>query len=527
MTQLYRNKWWRLQNLYYIKSKSQGIVKLKFNNVQKKIIDTIEGQLESKQPIRSFTLKARQQGISTFWLLYWLDDTLFKKGVNTGILAHKRESLGYLMEIVRLAIDKMPSALQPKLGDFNKSSVSFPVVNSKMFCSLSIRSTGLHNLHISEWAFIKDYEIQSTLGATNPLTTNISGETTGNGIGNDAYEIYQEIKRNESNYKGGFYPWFFQEEYGLPLNGLQIEKTSDEKKLINYAKSVYNQDISDEQILWRRNTKKALRDLFPQEYPETDTDAFLMSGTKYFDVEKIYKLYEEARAYLKQHPPYEQNENEIFYEKPSSLCHYAMGVDTSEGAGDFSVIKVINITKRIEAYRFSARVGLDYLYRKCDEIGRRFNHAYMGVERNNHGHAVILGLEQDTHYPNLYKEDKNTRILANGQNRLQRKTGWATTSQSKPIMIDQLKMGLEGDSMEGVNEFMPEITWLDTELFNELLTFKEENGKLEAIAGKHDDNVIATAIAYQMYLRQRSTEGRNIGKTQPQIIIGSQRESRV
>jgi hypothetical protein len=509
-----------MQNLYKIKTKEKGITLFKYNRVQKNILNAIQGQ----SPIKHFSVKARQQGLSTFWILYWLDETIFNKGVNTGILAHKRESLGYLMDIVHLALAYMPEQIRPKLGDNNKSAVSFPEINSKIFCSLSIRSTGLHNLHISEWAFIKDKEIQATLGACNPRTTNITGETTGNGIGNDAYELYQAAKQGASEFRCNFFPWFIQEEYISPPTET-ITPTEEEKRLLLHANRNYGEPLGDDRLQWRRNQIKALKGLFKQEYPETDQDAFLMSGSNIFNPDKVIRLYQEAKEFLKDNPPYMQDDDQTYFEKPNKQDIYVAGADPAEGFGDYSVLKIINVSRKREAYIFRARCGIDHFYRICNEKGREFNNALLAVERNNHGYAVLLGLNENCEYPNIYKQTETNRLVGDIQKVT--KYGWLTTKESKALMIDSLKMAVEGDSLDDEDHFMPSIIWLDVHFLNELLTFVQESGKMEAISGKHDDDIMATAIAFQMYFKNKKLEIKEIDNQTPFIISGSQRESRI
>lgn len=498
--------------------------------------------MQGMDPIKAFFLKYRQGGVSTFWLLYWLDNTIFNANTVTGILADKRENLGYLFEIVRLAHQTMPPELQPKLGQDSKSVLSFPDTNSKIMVSLSIKATALHNLHISEWCYCKDEEIARTLAACSP-EANITGESTGNGVGNHGYELYQDGKKNENAYKTAFYPWFIQDEYYKSLNGIDpntIQFKQDEKRLIKLAKKDYSLDIRPEQILWRRDKIKEQKGLFPQEFPETDEDAFLMSGEHFFNPKKIHKLIMESKEYVKDNPPYmvDQNEQWVAYEQPMKGHVYVAGGDTSEGANDFSYLKIICCTCRQEAFWLQKRCGVDVFYRDCDYWGRMYQNALLAIERNNHGHAVLLGLTENCRYPNLYKHEKKRKIInvlrGSGNNPVQNseKLGWETSKITKPIMLDDLKLCFEGNSDDDEFNFQPEITALDTTTLSEMLTFQEIDGKLQAIEGKFDDGVIATSIAVQMYKRSRKYASTAIVKTKqmegytPGIIFGNKREIR-
>ncbi len=506
------NRWWRIQNLYKIRDKDKRLVNLRFNDIQLGIIKEIIPFLQSGQPIRHFKLKYRQGGVSTFWLLYWLDETIFTPNTITGILSHKNDSLQKLMKIIRIAWQYMPLGIRPDLVEDAKERLAFVGTNSEIFGALSIRSTALHNLHISEWCLCDDVEVQATLGATSP-TTNITGESTGNGIGNDGYETYQDGKKGENGFKSSFSPWFIQKEYRNPLNGLNPAKlmgdmTQEEKKLKDLMKKDYGLVLDAEQLLWRRITKKKMKSLFPQEFPETELDAFLASGIMFFDAKKIMALYNEARDWHDEAGPVDQDPQGdwMMFHKPEKYHVYAAGADTSEGANDHCCLKIVDVTAQREVLVYRARVGVKKFYSVCDHFGRLFNNALLGVERNNHGHAVLLGLQEDKKYPNLYyTEKRQNRAVA--KDIPEKKYGWETTGQSRPIMLDQLKANIEGDPEEDEDHFSPLFTVYDKTFLSEALTFQEVDGKFQAVAGKFDDDVFATAIMNQMFqtvLRRRT-----------------------
>ena len=522
-----------MQQVYKIRDKNKRLTLFKFNNIQCSIWRNLErnGFIDNNgnilKPIRDFTLKYRQGGVSTFWLLFWLDDTIFTPNTVTGIQAHKKESLGYLFEIIRLAYVNLPSVVKPFTNEDSKSALSFHGINSKIFISLSIRSTALHNLHISEWAFCKDPEIMASLGAISPKS-NVTGETTGNGVGNHAYELYQEAKRGESEYKANFYPWFIQDEYRVPLNGIDSEKFKDtiktgEKKFIKLAKDRYSIAIDSEQLLFRRLKQKDLKGMFRQELPEDDDDAFLTSGNKFFEPRKIHKLLLSAKEYeINNRVNYDKDGDWIQWEEPQKGHIYVCGADTSEGVKDYSVLKILCCTCKREAFVYRAMPGVDVFYRVCNEWGRKYNNALMAIERNNHGHAVILGLDENMLYPNLYKENKDVPIIGNIKKIS--KTGWSTNRQTKYTMLDDLKYCVEGESDQDEDHFEPTISIYDQNFLREALTFEQIRGKLQAIEGKHDDSVIASAIAYQMYKKSFRLVKSSKGGIPPGLFFGIKSE---
>ena len=513
------NKRWRMENLYKIKDKNKRLVKCKFNKIQNLIYEDIKDQT----PIRHFSLKSRQTGLSTFWLIWHLDECIFHNNTSSAILAHKWESLHYLWEIIRLAFYSMPNQIKPILGEETARSFYFKKIESRIFISLSIRGASLHNLHVSEWAFCQDSEIQATLGACSPYT-NISGETTGNGIANDAYLTYQDSKTKDNEYISHFIAWFLADEYRLPLQGISPKYimrnlNKEEKKLQDIMQKDYNLELKPEQVLFRRQKKKALKSLFLQEFPEQDVDAFITSGSYFFDIKKWMALLEEVKEWLRGESYYKKDNEYICFEKPIKGDIYVAGADTSEGVTDSSVLKIINVTKRREAFVFRSRCGVKRFYKECDNWGRFYNNALLAVEDNNTGHAVLLGLEDITRYPNLYKEKKITRV-GKGSSKIKVKLGWHTDKTSRVVMLNDLKYGIEEDEDIDVDNFSPEFTVFDEMVIKEVLTFIKKNDKYEAEEGKHDDDIFATAIAFQMYLKMRHRVNLKSG-----LLVGKERES--
>ena len=196
----------------------------------------------------------------------------------------------------------------------------------------------------------------------------------------------------------------------------------------------------------------------------------------------------------------------------------------SEGIdGDYSAFKIRCLTCRQEAMAYRAHVRIDTYYKILDEWGRKYNNALIGVERNNHGHAVLLGLDEYCHYPNLYCENQpQTRIItSSSKKRPEKKLGWHTTPTTKALMLNRLKISIEGEPEEDENTFQPEYTVYDLTFLSECLTFQRNGFKLESVAGKHDDAVIASAICNEMVLYQRQRLNRGgINK----VLLGAKRE---
>jgi hypothetical protein len=111
----------------------------------------------------------------------------------------------------------------------------------------------------------------------------------------------------------------------------------------------------------------------------------------------------------------------------------------------------------------------------------------LAVERNNHGHAVLLQLEEHIRYSNLFFRIKSVDPISGRQQKDDR-PGWVTDKVTRPIMINAFVDAVE-------NSYM---TLNDSYILNECLTLVNNEGKIEAAENKNDDSIIASSIALQL-----------------------------
>lgn len=368
----------------------------------------------------------------------------------------------------------------------------------------------LTNLHISEWMLCEDPRIQATVGATSK-NTHITGESTGNGIGNDGYMTFMDSLEGKNDYINKFIPWYDHEEYSLQTEGLpEIRPDKRERGF----------GLNQGQIRFRRAMQGKLKQLFHVEYPEVIEDAFMSSGISFFDSRKMIVLANEARNMEK--PAEEEDDYYVIWERPNKYHKYALGADAATGDGtDYSCFKIRCLQCRNEAMAFRAKVRGDVFAAVIDKWGRAYGNCLAGVERNFPGNEILFGLKEICHYPNLYYEPaKDTRKVEKKEARL----GWHTTSQTKPVMLAHLKEAVEGEEIEDENTFQPDYTVRDLVFLNETLTFQRDGVKLGAISGKNDDTIIAAAICNEMVLVIRKKDHRGDLK---RIFIGADRETTI
>lgn len=467
-----KNSEWRRENLYDIVDKNQQRVKFKPNIIQRAINRV-------KNPWKMI-LKARQFGVSTNEIISIFDATIWKPNQTSGIIAHEKDSITKLFRIVKRAFDFLPEEWRPVIdrGGGSKHELYFPEINSRIYCDLEIRSDTISRLLVSEAALFPNPEkLTATLQAV-PLHCPVTLETTPHGIDPVFYEWWQDPN---VAYSKLFFPWYVFPEYKLD-QGIPIQHwTPEERKMAKAAaKSIYKRIITPEQMAFRRRKKSELRALFIQEYPEDDQSCFLSSGNAAMDLLIVSRLLKAAPK------PIEETETTKYYKRREKGKLYALGCDTSEGTGlDYSVGNLFEVDNREQVAVL--RVNKTKPSRFAD-LCSELCHEYMqpgrvlpiiGVERNNHGHAVLLELEEHIRYPNLFRARDE-------------KLGWLTDKVSRPVMLDVFIQGVENGTVK-LN---------DTTTLRECLTLVSNEGKIEAGTGKNDDTIMSGAIATQLCIAE-------------------------
>lgn len=238
---------------------------------------------------RDLILKARQLGSSTY-----VQGEMFRRTVTgtrtTMTLAHDSDTTTKL----RIMADRFWENckfgdIQPERNYANASITSYPEFDSVATIATAGnvetgRGDTYTDLHGSEVAFWKDAE-KIIAGAMQGGNPDVILESTPNGAQGYFYELCMEAYRGEGVWTLHFYPWWWDEQYQLPLGeGVQLVYTDEEQKLVDAH------GLIPQQIAWRRNKKKELKHLFAQEYPEDPIACFLTSGSSYFG-ENIAKMF--------------------------------------------------------------------------------------------------------------------------------------------------------------------------------------------------------------------------------------------
>lgn len=233
-----------------IVDKNGQVVPFRINSFQSKFLE----QMTNKNII----LKARQIGFSSLILGMFTLDFLVKENSRSVCISHDAASAQKLLDRVKFFIK---SAEDKGLQVTLKYNSRNELVNSEKNSTFYIGQSGsksfgrgdtLSNLHLSEFGFYQDQEklLASVLQAVVP-NGKVIIESTANGM-NYFKQYWDRSKSSET----GFKTHFFNNSFYSP-------EFLEQKR----------QELSP--------------DLFKQEYPANDLEAFLSSGNPFFDREAL------------------------------------------------------------------------------------------------------------------------------------------------------------------------------------------------------------------------------------------------
>lgn len=280
------------ENFMVLDRDTQIPTPFKLNKAQSKYVDMISKEYPEQEGVRDIILKARQQGFSSLILALFTVDFICRDYSISICISHRKDGTellfkkvkfyieSYLMKLVRTqgeasGWDEM--TIQKKFDETKKNYLKTDSknmiensTNNAMFyigtagTKVGGRGGSARNIHFSEAAFYNDTELitaQEIIVGTAQQVPQGKGmifiESTANGEGNYYYDEWQRANefdkdnKRKSAYKPIFFGWqeFYTEAW---VNEKRKEFPNDK--------------------MWK------------QEYPGDPDEAFITSGTPYFDV---------------------------------------------------------------------------------------------------------------------------------------------------------------------------------------------------------------------------------------------------
>ena len=245
---------------------SQQPVPFKFKAVQNKYYDLLWRDYPNFEGLREIVLKARQEGFSSLILALFTVDFIMVPHSVSICISHRKDSTEQLFRKVKFYIEsycvKNGFSLKDYLKTDNKGFIESRANNATFYIGTAGAKVGgrggsARNIHFSECAFYQDTELitaSEIVVATSQQVPQGKGmifiESTANGEGNYYQKEWERAAAKESVYIPRFFGWeeFYTKEW--------VERK--------------RQEFPNER-LWK------------QEYPNDADEAFISSGSPYFD----------------------------------------------------------------------------------------------------------------------------------------------------------------------------------------------------------------------------------------------------
>jgi len=486
-----------VQTFCTIVDKSGKKVKFDLNQQQKELVNNLDKY--------NIVLKSRQLGITSVSCGLSLYYAITTPNSVCLLVSYSIDSANAIFDKLKQLFDDLPKAIKPKDIANNRKELKFENGSKITVCTMGskeiARGSSIKFCHLSEVAFMKqDCVAKNLLAIEQALLPNgkIILESTANGM-NEFSNMWDKAENHDSLYKPFFFSWIddkrmFSDEYKqfasryLDLYGESLTEDALEPDERNY----FTMGASLNQLTWRRiKIKNSSEEKFRQEFPATPVEAFITSGANIFNTQKIIDRYNvvskikpikaissipiDLKVYL--------NNYLTIWGIPQLKEKYVIGVDASEGVGsDYNVIHVYTEDLMQVAEFRSNKTQPHEVAKVVYSLACWYNKALVVVEKASGGHIVLDRLKNIYCYKNLYKhKDYDVR------GKMVKKVGFNTNSKTKPIMINDFVELWEEDSI-----YIKSIN-----LLNEMKTYEYSDGKMNAVIGKHDDTVIATALAIQ------------------------------
>ena len=537
-------RWWS-GNFQIIADKNAPVPHLFYwNTIQQRLNHIVETNRNIFGGGRYIIVKARQMGISTWVTNRSAWNACRKPHYRAMHFAHETDASELMLLMVKMSYNALPVTVDLPGGESvlvkpyertsrrNELELGFDrdgILTSRILIKTAGGAKGAgrafaNNLvHFSELNDHDAYDNGEVVGgALNTLarSAEVFAEGTPNGAYGIQYEMYQDAKSGESDWIPVFLPWFWMEEYVIPLlEGEVIEPDNElEYKLMQGDGTHEGFKVSPAQIKWMRwkmksdcpkTVEMSPLQWFMQEYPHNDIDCFLMSGNAYFVSSYISKMAEFANKYEKAHKIRRYSLlgdkwTEDTYgplrliEEPIAGATYVIGGDAAKGTatGDYdtaTIIKrVVDGPDVVVGYWRTREPDKGQHALALAQMGFWHNTALIAVENNpmGHGNSVNSHLAA-MNYPRIYIQTAGDEAKYRG--RMAPEYGFTTSHKSKGIYLGDMQSSLRHYYKNPKHPDGLEIPF--SVIVSEMRSFLKVDGKTEAAKGSHDDLVISTSIA--------------------------------
>lgn len=332
-------------------------------------------------------------------------------------------------------------------------------------------------------------------------------ESTPNGR-DPFWSLYKSAMDRTNDFFPIFLRWFDDPAYRMPAGSFNPEEIRDTLKE-DERQLIERHGLGLDQIAFRRKQAIEHGSLALQEFPEDDQSCFITSGFCYFSVQCVLALQSRAPDLPRTHIP---GGYFVQAKKPIEGRSYVAGADCSEGIPgcDPSSMYILDRETGEEVFWVWGYFRPEVFAALIVEWCRAYNEAMVGVERENHGHAVLLEMSRlgygRSHLlggPVFFHRDE---VVTGMTSKFVERSGWRTNESTRAIMLSQLAAEVAKMST----------AFRDRALLDEFISFRlQANGRFEADSGQHDDRVMARAISLQMLYYRKASVGFDIHSPKP------------
>lgn len=497
-----------------IRDKTTGRdVKFVLNGPQRRVTRVLEGDRLAGRPIRMILLKARQWGGSTLVQLYmaWIQ-SCHKTNWNSLICAHVKDTASVIRGMYTKLLSDYPRELwegetAPEFKPFERAQNVRMIAGRGCRVTIgsaerqeAIRGSDFAMAHLSETAFWPDTPTRSPSDFVRAICGGIAMvayslvvmESTANGVGNYFHMEWLRCVQGTGDKHAVFVPWYEIEIYRLepPDAGAFIAGWDD------YERGLWERGLCLDQIYWyhRKRLEYSSAHQMMAEFPTTDVEAFVNTGSGIFPTEAVERLRLGCRegeavfagAYRRSDrvTPMER------WEAPVAWKSYVVAVDVGgrSARADWSVIAVLargEVPEVVAQWR--GHVDHDILADTAIAIAREYNDALLVVESNSFeqedvedSNLFVLNRIGGS-YGHVYRRKSYDRATREETRRI----GFHTNRATKAMIINTLIAYIrDGAYVER-----------DAGACNEFVTYEQrQNGAYAAKRGYHDDILMTRAI---------------------------------
>lgn len=253
------------------------VIPFKFNKVQNLYYDRMRHDYPKMDGLREIILKARQQGFSTMILAMFVVDFITKPNSVSICISHRSKETKLLFKRVRFFIESYCTKHGFDIKDYLSVDTKEELENATNGAYFYIGTAGskvggrgdtVTNIHFSEAAFYQETEkvdAKEIIEATSQQVPMDHGmifiESTGGHYGSYYQGEWERAKSGDNNLHPRFFGW---------------------------------QELYTREWIDRKHKEFSSEDEFKSHYPEDESEAFLYSGSPFFDRSVLVRIAAEA-----------------------------------------------------------------------------------------------------------------------------------------------------------------------------------------------------------------------------------------